>query len=114
LNGLKLARGDYIAYIQEGDILYPNHIALLIEWVQKEEQKIVCSEFYILEDENLNQPLACFIHENACIKDSLLENDDLLITSNDKAFYLPMLRFLNEKYNVVKLDKITGETKLQS
>ncbi|WP_179295384.1 glycosyltransferase [Bacillus sp. FJAT-45350] len=107
LHGLKIASGEFIAYIQEGDIFYPNHIDELVR--HQKNNEIIYSEVYTPEEEPTVPPLLCFMHPRSTIEDYNLSKD--IPSNNTQMFYLPLLRFLAEHYHFTKVDKITGESK---
>lgn len=110
LNGLRIVRGAYVAYISEGDVLFPDHISSLVELLEKEEKKVAYSEVYTVDTDYSNPPLTCFMHHGDCLETLLSEQAQLVTPSKNEVFYISLLKNLLEYYDVVKLNKITAET----
>ncbi len=128
--GLKLAKGKYIAYLDDDDIFYSNHFETLIPVLEKEKFKIVYSDAYRaiqVKEENQyktirkdipysndfdpNQllvqniaPINCFIHEKECLNKTGFF-DETLTTHEDWDFWIRFSRHFEFKH----LPKVTSE-----
>lgn len=47
--GIKSATGEYLVYLDDDDILYPEHISLLLNYLKKGDFKVVYSDAYCTE-----------------------------------------------------------------
>ena len=122
-SGLKLARGKYIAYLDDDDIFYPNHFETLLSVLEKDGFKIAYSDAYraiqIKEGKNYKTvkkeicysndfdpdlllvqniaPVNCFIHERECLKKTGFF-DESLTTHEDWDFWIRCSRHFNFKH----------------
>ena len=44
--GIKTARGSYIAYLDDDDVYYPNHLETLIEFLKKSDYGVAYTDSY--------------------------------------------------------------------
>ena len=128
--GINAAKGKYIAYLDDDDIFYPNHIETLIQLLEDTEYKVAYSDSYrahfkiengnyILTNKDLPYsfdfdpkrilvenyvPVLCFIHEKACI-DEIGFFDENLSSHEDWDLWIRMSRI----YNFLHIKKITSE-----
>jgi glycosyltransferase involved in cell wall biosynthesis len=42
--GQKLSRGKYIAYLNDGDIMYPDHLETLVTSLEESDSKFACTD----------------------------------------------------------------------
>lgn len=101
--GIKVAAGKYIAYLDDDDIFYPDHIETLVNFLENNDYKVAYSDAYkvnqklknghyvtvnreivysydfdydsILVDNLL--PVLCLVHEKSCLDVSGLFDEDL-------------------------------------
>ncbi len=128
--GLKNARGKYIAYLDDDDIYYPDHLNTLVSFLENRKLKVAYADAYRAKQElkdgiyvtiekdvpfsndfskenllRLNiAPVQCFMHEKACIDETGLF-DESLKAHEDWDFWIR----LSEKYEFHHLNKITSE-----
>lgn len=122
--GVTKAEGKYIAYLDDDDIFYPDHLEILVTFLENSEYKIAYTdavrvdqvleengkykntigEVYMSVDfsrefllhDNL-APVHCFMHEKSCL-DGSLKFDEGLHTHEDYDFWMRLSRTHNFKH----------------
>jgi GT2 family glycosyltransferase/glycosyltransferase involved in cell wall biosynthesis/ubiquinone/menaquinone biosynthesis C-methylase UbiE/TolA-binding protein len=128
--GIRLSRGKYIAYLDDDDIFYPEHLETLVDYLENSEDRIAytdaCRAHQVLEngkyvtenkdvpfsqDFNYDQmlilnfvPVLCFIHEKACLEKTGLFDESLRVLE-DWDMWIRMSRI----YKMPHIKKITAE-----
>jgi glycosyltransferase involved in cell wall biosynthesis/radical SAM superfamily enzyme YgiQ (UPF0313 family)/Flp pilus assembly protein TadD len=128
--GLKLARGKYIAYLDDDDIFYPDHLETLVNFLETSDYRVAYTDAHrahqvekngryetVAQDvpyskefnaDNLlvaNQfPVLCLMHEKACLEQSGLF-DESLTTHEDWDLWIR----LSLNYPFAHIKKVTCE-----
>jgi len=128
--GLKLARGKYIAYLDDDDLFYPDHLETLVTFLETTEYRVAYTDAlrahqakdkgrYVttckdlpysrdFEQDHLlvtNQfPVLCVMHEKACLEKSGLF-DESLTTHEDWDLWIRLSRH----YPFFHIKKVTCE-----
>ncbi len=128
--GLKNAHGKYIAYLDDDDVYYPEHLRTLLSFLEQGNYKIAYTDSYRATQELQNgeyvtvkkdvpfsndfskekllrlniAPVQCFMHEKACVKDTGFF-DESLKAHEDWDFWIR----LSGKYDFYHIKKITSE-----
>ncbi len=128
--GLKKAGGKYIAYLDDDDVFYPDHIETLVAYLEKSECKAAYSDAYCIHQEYENGeyvtkkkdlpysfdfdqdlilvknlfPALCLIHEKSCL-DEAGYFDETLETHEDWDLWIRLSR----KYKFAHVRKVTCE-----
>jgi glycosyltransferase involved in cell wall biosynthesis/MoaA/NifB/PqqE/SkfB family radical SAM enzyme/predicted SAM-dependent methyltransferase len=128
--GLKAAKGKYIAYLDDDDIYYPDHIETLVRILETSDHKVaytdalrayqeirdgryitVKKEIANTSDFNCDRillenyiPVLCFMHEKSCI-DEVGEFDETLGAHEDWDLWMRMSR----KFRIAHIKKVTCE-----
>ena len=129
-SGIKVARGKYIAYLDDDDIYYPDHIESLVRFLQESDYKVVYTDAYRAHQIKENSrytvtkrdlpysfdfdcdrillenfiPVLCFMHEKSCL-DEVGFFDEELSTQEDWDLWVRLSR----KYKFAHLPKVTCE-----
>ncbi|OPX39478.1 MAG: hypothetical protein B1H11_02960 [Desulfobacteraceae bacterium 4484_190.1] len=128
--GIKLARGKYIAYIDDDDIFYPNHLEILVNCLTSSDYKVAYADAYraiqvpkgdsyetvrkeipysvdfsreLLLCQNIS-PVQCLMHERSCL-DVVGLFDETLITHNDWDMFIKLSR----QYDFNHIKTVTSE-----
>lgn len=128
--GIRTARGDYIGYLDDDDIYYPEHVETLVDFIIKNKVQVAYTdacratqslvngiwetkERKVLYSMDFNNdtilirnmfPVLCILHEKKCI-DTVGGFDESLKTHEDWDLWLRMSR----KYALHHIKKITAE-----
>jgi GT2 family glycosyltransferase/MoaA/NifB/PqqE/SkfB family radical SAM enzyme/Flp pilus assembly protein TadD len=102
-SGIKLARGKYIAYLDDDDLFYPRHVETLVAFLESGEYKVAYTDAYRAHQEKKNGeyvvikrdvpysfdfdydriletnfvPVLCFMHERSCAEEAGLFDESL-------------------------------------
>jgi glycosyltransferase involved in cell wall biosynthesis len=88
--GIKVAKGKYIAYLDDDDIYYPNHIETLVEFLEKTGFKIAYTDSYHTTQSWLNNE---YITTSKNVKYSYDFDRKKLLISN----YFPVINVMHRK-----------------
>jgi len=133
--GIKAARGKYIAYLDDDDIFYPDHLETLVNFLENNEYKAAYTDAYrvVQEKQNSNYvvkkkdilfsfdfdydrilvenfvPILCLMHEKSCLEKIGLF-DEKLTVFEDWDF---MIR-ISRKFEIAHLKNVTSEYSLRT
>ncbi|MBA4252238.1 MAG: hypothetical protein C0442_11025, partial [Chlorobiaceae bacterium] len=128
--GLNNANGDYIAFLDDDDIFYPNHIEILLNEITSSDYKVVYSDAYRCLQEFSGQkyvtvqkelkysieysqpflfalniaPVQCFLFHKSCLSDNI-RFDESLTTYEDWEFWIK----LSLKNDFKHIPQVTSE-----
>jgi glycosyltransferase involved in cell wall biosynthesis len=128
--GLKAATGKYIAYLDDDDIYYPDHIETLVRFLETSDYKVAYtdalrayqeiqdSRYITVKKEIANTsdfdydrilhenyiPVLCFMHEKSCIDEAGMF-DETLGAHEDWDLWMRMSR----KFRIAHIKKVTCE-----
>jgi glycosyltransferase involved in cell wall biosynthesis len=88
--GIHAARGKYIAYLDDDDIYYPNHIETLVKFLENSEYKIAYTDAVMAQQEKQNGE---YVTINRSVPHSLDFDKDKILVSN----CTPNLCLMHEK-----------------
>jgi GT2 family glycosyltransferase/Flp pilus assembly protein TadD len=128
--GIKVARGKYIAYLDDDDVYYPDHLETLINFLESSEYKVAYTDAFrafqtfqngqyitikkdvpysfdfdyerILKENFI--PVLCIIHEKSCL-DSVGMFDETLRAHEDWDLWMRMSRL----FKFAHIKKVTCE-----
>ncbi|WP_293154193.1 MULTISPECIES: glycosyltransferase [unclassified Microcoleus] len=128
--GIRAARGKYIAYLDDDDIYYPNHIETLVKFLENGEYKIAYTDAVMAQQEKQNgeyvtvhrsipysldfdkdkilvsncTPNLCLMHEKSCL-DEVGLFDETLSTHED----WDLIIRLSRKFDIAHIQETTCE-----
>lgn len=128
--GIRAARGKYIAYLDDDDNYYPNHIETLVKFLENSEYKIAYTDAVMAEQEKQNgeyvtlhrsvpysldfdkdkilvsncTPNLCLMHEKSCL-DEVGLFDETLSTHED----WDLIIRLSRKFDIAHIKETTCE-----
>lgn len=129
-SGLHVAQGKYIAYLDDDDIFYPDHLETLVEFLENNDYKVAYTDAYRAHQEKENGkyvvrtrnltysldfdqdlilvhnfiPTLCVMHEKACL-DEVGLFDETLGTHEDWDLWIRMSR----RFKFAHIKKVTAE-----
>ncbi|KAF0219373.1 MAG: hypothetical protein FD174_2072 [Geobacteraceae bacterium] len=133
--GVRAARGKYIAYLDDDDIFYPDHLETLASFLENSAYKVAYSDAYRAYQEKAGNgyiitkrdlpysydfdydrilfenfiPVLSFMHEKGCIENAGYF-DESLTTHEDWDLWVRMSR----KYKFAHVKKVTSEFRFRS
>ena len=128
--GIRAARGKYIAYLDDDDIYYPNHIETLVNFLENSEYKIAYTDAVMAQQKKQNgeyvtvhrtvpysldfdkdkilvsnsTPNLCLMHEKSCL-DEVGLFDETLSTHED----WDLIIRLSRKFDIAHIQETTCE-----
>jgi glycosyltransferase involved in cell wall biosynthesis len=127
--GLGVARGKYIAYLDDDDFFYPDHLETLVEYLERTGEKVAYTDahriwqhkvdgvyqefkrdapytedfkYHVILIHNI-VPVLCFLHAKECIRE-VGDFDETLSTHEDWDLWIRMSR----KYSMHRIPKFTS------
>lgn len=88
--GIRCARGKYIAYLDDDDMYYPNHVQTLVEFLENSEYKVAYTDAVMAEQQKQNGQ---YVTINRSVPYSFDFDYDKILVSN----FIPMLCLMHEK-----------------
>lgn len=128
--GIQKARGKYIAYLDDDDIYYPDHLETLVSFLEKSDYKVAYTDAHRAHQKRENGgyvvvkrdipysfdfdnnrilienfvPILCVMHEKSCL-DEVGCFDEVLTTLEDWDLWIRMSR----KFKFAHIPKVTCE-----
>jgi len=128
--GIKEAKGKYIAYLDDDDIFYPDHLETLVNFLENSEYKVAYTDAYRVHQENENGeyivtkrdlpysfdfnydqilvdnfiPILCLMHERSCLNEVGLFDEELSVLED-----WDLLIRLSRKFKFFHIKKETCE-----
>ncbi len=129
-SGISLAKGKYIAYLDDDDVFYPDHLETLVNLLEETDYKVAYTDAYrahqVLYDNSYKitardipysvdfskdlilirnlSPVNCFMHEKKCLEKVGLF-DEALTTHEDWDLWIRLSR----SYDFKHIKKVTTE-----
>lgn len=127
--GIGAARGKYIAYLDDDDFFYPDHLETLVEYLERTGEKVAYTDahriwqrkvdgiyqefkrdapytedfkYHVILIHNM-VPVLCFLHAKECIRE-VGDFDETLSTHEDWDLWIRMSR----KYSMHRIPKFTS------
>lgn len=88
--GIGVARGKYIAYLDDDDMYYPNHVQTLVEFLENSEYKVAYTDAVMAEQQKQNGQ---YVTINRSVPYSFDFDNDKILVGN----FIPMLCLMHEK-----------------
>lgn len=128
--GIRMAKGEFIGYLDDDDLFYPDHVETLVSFLQANKAQVAYTDAYmacqsisngiwetkerkLIYSSDFNNdiilirnlfPVLCIIHEKQCI-DTVGGFDESLKTHEDWDLWIRMSR----QYRMHHIKKITAE-----
>lgn len=128
--GIMVARGKYIAYLDDDDVFYPNHLETLVNFLENSKHRIAYTDAnraimkkkdgkYVTVNKDLPYsfdfdydrilwdnfvPVLCFMHEKSCLEEVGMF-DEQLHTLEDWDLWIRMSR----RFKLAHIKKVTAE-----
>ncbi|MEQ8223325.1 MAG: glycosyltransferase, partial [Candidatus Eremiobacterota bacterium] len=128
--GVKIARGKYIAYLDDDDIFYPDHLKILVEFLETTDCKVAYTDAYKAYQNKQNNtyvvtkreipysfdfdcdrilvdnfiPILCIMHEKSCMEEVGFFNEKFTALE-DMDLWIRMSR----KFHFAHINKVTCE-----
>ena len=133
--GLRMARGAYMAYLDDDDVMYPDHLATLVEAIEEGPCKVVYTDAHlamqalqgtrhvtvertVAYSQDFNRdlflvtnyiPVLCFLHARECTE-KVGGFDESLKVHEDHDLWIRMSRH----YDFRHIKKVTSEFRMRS
>lgn len=88
--GIRAARGKYIAYLDDDDTYYPNHVQTLVEFLENSDYKVAYSDAVMAEQQKQDGK---YVTINRSVPYSIDFDYDKILVGN----FIPMLCLMHEK-----------------
>ena len=128
--GIKAASGKYIAYLDDDDVYYPDHLETLVNCLENSEYKVAYTDAYMVTQERKNSnyvikkkdipfsldfdydrilvenfvPVLCLMHERSCLEEIGLFYENLTVCE-DWDFLIRISR----KFEIAHVKKVTSQ-----
>lgn len=128
--GIKMAKGKYIAYLDDDDLYYPDHLETLVQFLEGNDYKVAYTDAYRAYQKKVNGryavvkqdvpysfdfdddrillenfvPVLCFMHEKSCLDEVGCFDEDLT-TQEDWDLWIRLSR----KFKFAHIRKVTCE-----